>query len=62
MSKIHSPGLGTLRLATWTTYFLFFQYFSKGPDLIVWIDFWAIFPYFPFKGLLILALDLRVVP
>ena len=25
MSKIDFPGLGTLRLAIWTTYFLFFK-------------------------------------
>ena len=62
MSKIHFPGLRTLRLAIWTTYFIFFQYFSKGLDLMFWTDFGTIFPYFPFKGLLILALDLKVVP
>ena len=62
MSKIHFPGLRTLRLAIWTTYFHLFQYLSKGLDLIFWTDVWVFFPYFPFKGLLILALDLKVVP
>ena len=47
MSKIHFPGLGTLRLAIWTTYFLIFPICLGNFFNFCLTDFWSIFVYFP---------------
>ena len=47
MSKIHFPGLGTLRLTIWATYFLIFPILLDMFFKFCWIDFSGFFVYFP---------------
>ena len=47
ISKIHFPGLGTLRLAIWTTYFPMFPISLGNLFNFLGMSFWAIFAYFP---------------
>ena len=51
VSKIHVPGLGTLRLAIWTTYFQFSLHFSTFLGYFFWSFFRTIFRIFALFGL-----------